>query len=92
MEEIKICELCNERLLFGKTTFTIIFFKIAKLDDCPLFDQEYSFQITMRQQWNDKRLAYKERLQGQLAGNNYDHSYWIIIKIIIITIMIDLPS
>ena len=26
----------------------------------------------MRQQWNDKRLAYKERLQGQLAGNNYD--------------------
>ena len=35
------------------------------------FSQEYSFQITMRQQWNDKRLAYKERLQGQLAGNYY---------------------
>ena len=33
--------------------------------------QEYSFQITMRQQWNDKRLAYKERLQGQLAGDYY---------------------
>ena len=50
---------------------------LNKLDDCPLFDQEYSFQITMRQQWNDKRLAYKERLQGQLAGNyNHSHDYY----------------
>jgi len=36
----------------------------SKIDDVKM---EYSFQITMRQQWNDKRLAYKERLQGQLA-------------------------
>ena len=30
--------------------------------------QEYSFQITMRQQWNDKRLAYKNRLNAVMAG------------------------
>jgi len=28
---------------------------------------EYSFQITMRQQWNDKRLNFKDRLKGGLA-------------------------
>ena len=26
--------------------------------------QEYSFQITLRQQWNDKRLRFKEKLEG----------------------------
>ena len=26
--------------------------------------QEYSFQITLRQQWNDKRLRYHEKLPG----------------------------
>ena len=26
--------------------------------------QEYSFQITLRQQWNDKRLRYQEKLPG----------------------------
>ena len=30
--------------------------------------QEYSFQITMRQQWNDKRLNFKDRLKGHLKG------------------------
>ena len=30
--------------------------------------QEYSFQITMRQQWNDKRLRYKDKLIGIMAG------------------------
>ena len=30
--------------------------------------QEYSFQITMRQQWNDKRLMYKEKLTKIMAG------------------------
>jgi len=28
---------------------------------------EYSFQITMRQQWNDKRLNFKSKLKGGLA-------------------------
>ena len=35
--------------------------------------QEYSFQITMRQQWNDKRLRYKEKLtkimEGEISTN-----------------------
>merc|ERR1719189_2129785 len=31
----------------------------SKIDDVKM---EYSFQITMRQQWNDKRLRYKEKL------------------------------
>ena len=35
-----------------------------------LYAQEYSFQITMRQQWNDKRLAYKNRLNMVMAGKN----------------------
>ena len=26
--------------------------------------QEYSFQITLRQQWNDNRLRYKEKLEA----------------------------
>jgi len=36
----------------------------SKIDDVKM---EYSFQITMRQQWNDKRLAYKDRLSGVMA-------------------------
>jgi len=36
----------------------------SKIDDVKM---EYSFQITMRQQWNDKRLAYKDRLKGILG-------------------------
>ncbi len=30
--------------------------------------QEYSFQITMRQEWNDRRLSYEERLTGKMKG------------------------
>ena len=33
--------------------------------------QEYSFQITMRQQWNDKRLRYKEKLTKIMEGERY---------------------
>jgi len=36
----------------------------SKIDDVKM---EYSFQITMRQQWNDKRLKYKDRLHGGMA-------------------------
>jgi len=36
----------------------------SKIDDVKM---EYSFQITMRQQWNDKRLNYKDRLHGGMA-------------------------
>ena len=59
-------------LILLKNTLSKIHLKIH-------FNQEYSFQITMRQQWNDKRLAYKERLQGQLAGLSV-FSIWRIIK------------
>jgi len=31
------------------------------------YSQEYSFQITMRQQWNDKRLNYKDRMTQLMA-------------------------
>ena len=36
--------------------------------------QEYSFQITLRQQWNDNRLAFKNKLtkagmEGKTAVN-----------------------
>jgi len=30
--------------------------------------QEYSFQITLRQQWNDGRLSFKDKLLG-MEGN-----------------------
>jgi hypothetical protein len=30
--------------------------------------QEYSFQITMRQEWNDKRLSYEDRLTSKMKG------------------------
>ncbi len=30
--------------------------------------QEYSFQITMRQEWNDRRLSYEERLTSKMKG------------------------
>jgi len=36
----------------------------SKIDDVKM---EYSFQITMRQQWNDKRLRYKEKLNKIMA-------------------------
>ena len=41
------------------------------IHDYILILQEYSFQITMRQQWNDKRLRYKERLASkpEMEGN-----------------------
>ena len=66
-------------IIKGITFFKNYFFsqQVMQLLYCPFIMsrgyilfvwQEYSFQITMRQQWNDKRLAYKERLQGQLAG------------------------
>ena len=31
---------------------------------CLCIFQEYSFQITLRQQWNDNRLRYKEKLEA----------------------------
>jgi len=36
----------------------------SKIDDVKM---EYSFQITMRQQWNDVRLQYKDRLSERMA-------------------------
>jgi len=36
----------------------------SKIDDVKM---EYSFQITMRQQWNDDRLSYKEKLTQLMA-------------------------
>merc|ERR1711874_241129 len=36
----------------------------SKIDDVKM---EYSFQITMRQQWNDVRLRYKDRLSERMA-------------------------
>jgi len=33
----------------------------SKIDDVKM---EYSFQITLRQQWNDKRLRFKDKLEG----------------------------
>ena len=32
--------------------------------------QEYSFQITLRQQWNDKRLRFKEKLAEMGVGES----------------------
>jgi hypothetical protein len=40
--------------------------------------QEYSFQITMRQQWNDKRLQYKDKLRGAMAGGSCQRSAGLI--------------
>jgi len=36
----------------------------SKIDDVKM---EYSFQITMRQKWNDNRLAYKDRMNRMMA-------------------------
>ena len=36
------------------------------------FLQEYSFQITLRQQWNDVRLKFKDKLQKGHEGKYYD--------------------
>merc|ERR1711884_492515 len=33
----------------------------SSIDDVKM---EYSFQVTLRQQWNDKRLRFKEKLPG----------------------------
>jgi len=42
------------------TVYVNIFVRsFSKIDDVKM---EYSFQITMRQQWNDKRLRFKEKL------------------------------
>ena len=30
--------------------------------------QEYSFQVTLRQQWNDKRLRFEELLKAKGVG------------------------
>lgn len=30
--------------------------------------QEYSFQITLRQEWHDNRLGYTERIYGMEGG------------------------
>merc|ERR1719189_2036087 len=48
----------------GTDSATLVYVNIfvrsfSKIDDVKM---EYSFQITMRQQWNDKRLRYKEKL------------------------------
>ena len=31
--------------------------------------QEYSFQVTLRQQWNDKRLRFAELLKAKGVGD-----------------------
>ena len=38
--------------------------KNNNLKDVSFTLQEYSFQITLRQQWNDKRLSFKNRIFG----------------------------
>jgi hypothetical protein len=38
--------------------------------------QEYSFQITMRQEWNDRRLSYEERLTGKMKGTKTAAPGW----------------
>ena len=40
------------------------FGQFVLFDENFLMFQEYSFQITLRQQWNDKRLKFKEKLEG----------------------------
>ena len=35
-----------------------------------IFFQEYVFQITLRQQWNDKRLRFKEKLAEMGVGES----------------------
>ena len=54
-------------LVTVKSKFILLVFIPAPLMIVDNF-QEYSFQITMRQQWNDKRLNFKHRLKGQLKG------------------------
>ena len=34
-----------------------------------VFAQEYSFQVTLRQQWNDKRLRFEELLKAKGVGD-----------------------
>ena len=34
-----------------------------------MFAQEYSFQVTLRQQWNDKRLRFEELLKAKGVGD-----------------------
>ena len=49
--------------MVGGTDF-VDFGQFVLLDENFLMFQEYSFQITLRQQWNDKRLKFKEKLEG----------------------------
>ena len=49
--------------MVGGTDF-LDFGQFVLLDENFLMFQEYSFQITLRQQWNDKRLKFKEKLEG----------------------------
>ena len=50
---------------------------------CYLPHQEYDFSITLRQQWNDKRLVFKNKLTPEQAGG-YGGKYQITKKYIII--------
>ena len=47
----------------------------VQINDTFFTFQEYSFQITMRQQWNDKRLNFKSKLKGGLAGKYIDYAF-----------------
>ena len=62
---------------FPREISHITFFYIFLIAPSPFFSrysfqfyQEYSFQITMRQQWNDVRLRYKDRLSEKMAGKS----------------------
>lgn len=62
---------------FEKREFRIYLslFRRVQINDSFFTFQEYSFQITMRQQWNDKRLNFKNKLKGGLAGKIYRLSF-----------------
>ena len=48
-----------------------IFYGLDKISFiyCTVFAQEYSFQVTLRQQWNDKRLRFEELLKAKGVGD-----------------------
>ena len=50
---LKICDRKNHRTFF---------YEMPKSINFSLNPKEYSFQVTLSQQWNDKRLRFKELL------------------------------
>ena len=42
--------------------------------------QEYSFQITLRQQWNDGRLKFKDRIVG-MEGKDTAMYYYMLFPV-----------